>query len=44
MIAMGIVIIGLTYRSEKKVMFLAGDAIAVLFVCILANVLLFLAH
>lgn len=44
MIAMGIVIIGLTYRSEKKMLFLAGDAIAVLFVCILANVLLFLAH
>lgn len=44
MIAMGIVVIGLTYRSEKKFLFLAGDAIAVLFVCVLANVLLFVAH
>lgn len=44
MIAMGIVVIGLTYRSEKKFFFLAGDAIAIFFVCLLANVLLFVAH
>lgn len=43
-IAMAIVVVGLTYRSEKKVLFLAGDAVAILFVCIMANVLLFIAH
>jgi cation:H+ antiporter len=41
MITMGIVVIGLTYRSEKKLLFLAGDAIAILLVYILANTLLF---
>lgn len=44
MIATGIVVIGLTYRSEKKFFFLAGDAIAILLVYIMANVLLFAAH
>jgi len=44
MIATGIVIIGLTYRSEKKLWLLAGDAIALLLVYVLANVLLFYAR
>lgn len=44
MIAMGIVVIGLTYRSEKKLLFLAGDAFAILIVCLLANALLFVAR
>ena len=44
MITMGIVVIGLTYRSEKKFLFLAGDAAAVVFVVVLANILLFIAH
>ncbi len=44
MISMGIVVIGLTYRSEKKLLFLAGDAIAIAVVYIMANVLLFIAH
>jgi cation:H+ antiporter len=44
MIATGIVIIGLTYRAEKKLWLLAGDAIAILLVYVLANVLLFCTH
>lgn len=44
MISMGIVVIGLTYRSEKKLLFLAGDAVAVLSVYVLANILLFIAQ
>ncbi len=44
MIAMGIVVIGLTYRAEKKFLFLAGDAIAIALVYIGANCLLFAAH
>lgn len=44
MITMGIVVIGLTYRSEKKILFLAGDAVAILFVYVMANILLFVAH
>lgn len=44
MISTGIVIIGLSYRSERKFWFLAGDAAAILVVCVVANVLLFLAH
>ncbi len=44
MIAMGITVIGLTYRSEKKFLFLAGDAVAIFFVCLMANILLFAAH
>ncbi|MBX9688120.1 MAG: hypothetical protein K2X27_15540 [Candidatus Obscuribacterales bacterium] len=43
-IATGIAIIGLTYRSEKKFLFLAGDAIAIFLVYLLANILLFMAH
>lgn len=44
MMTMAIVVIGLTYRSEKKILFLAGDAIAILLVYLMANVLLFIAH
>lgn len=44
MIAMGIVVIGLTYRSERKYLFMAGDAIAILIVYCMANALLFIAH
>lgn len=44
MIAMAIVVIGLTYRSEKKFLFGAGDAIAIFGVYVMANVLLFVAH
>ncbi|HEY9715280.1 MAG TPA: hypothetical protein V6C72_17545, partial [Chroococcales cyanobacterium] len=44
MISMAIVIIGLTYRAEKKVMFLAGDAVGVMLVYVLANFLLFKLH
>lgn len=44
MIAMGIIVIGLTYRAEKKLLFLAGDAIAILLVYAMANVLLFVAR
>ncbi len=43
-ISMGIVVVGLTYRSEKKFLFIAGDAVALIFVYICANVLLFIAH
>lgn len=43
MIAMGIVVIGLTYRSEKKYLRLAGDAIAISFVYVMSNVFLFVA-
>lgn len=42
-IAMGIAVIGLTYRSEKKFWLLAGDAIAILLVYALASILLFLS-
>jgi cation:H+ antiporter len=44
MISMAIVIIGLTYRSEKKILFLAGDAIGVIVVYVLANIILFMAN
>ena len=44
MITMSITVVGLTYRSGKKYWFLGGDAIAILLVVILANVLLFIAH
>jgi cation:H+ antiporter len=44
MISMAIVIVGLTYRPEKKMLFMAADAIAVLFLCLLANVFLFVMH
>lgn len=43
-VCMGIVIIGLTYRSEKKLLFLAGDALAIFLVYLLANVLIFSMH
>lgn len=41
-ICTAIVVIGLTYRSEKKFVFLAGDAAAILLVYVLANVLAYL--
>ena len=44
MISMGIVVIGLTYRAEKKLLLLSGDALALLLVYLLANILLFVAH
>lgn len=44
MISMAIVIVGLTYKSEKKLLFLAGDTVAIILVCLFANVLLFIAH
>ena len=40
-VSMAIVIIALTYRAEKKLLFMAGDAAALICVYILANVLLF---
>ena len=44
MISMGIVVVGLTYRPEKKLWILSGDAIALILVYLLANILLFIAH
>ncbi len=44
MISMGIVVIALTYRSERKIWFLSGDALALILVYLLANILLFVAH
>lgn len=44
MMALAIVVIGLTYRSQKKFLFLAGDAIAISVVYLMANVILFLAR
>lgn len=44
MMALAIVVIGLTYRSQKKFLFLAGDAIAISIVYVIANVILFLAR
>ncbi|PZM82632.1 MAG: sodium:calcium antiporter [Candidatus Melainabacteria bacterium] len=44
MIALSIVVIGLTYRSKKKFLFLAGDAMAIAVVYIIANAILFLAR
>lgn len=43
-ICMGIVVIGLTYRTEKKLLFVAGDAIAIVCVYAFANYLLFNIH
>ncbi len=43
MIALAIVVVGLTYRSEKKFLFLAGDAIAICIVYVIANWILFLS-
>jgi len=44
MICMGIAVIGLTYRSEKKWLFVTGDALAICCVYVFANVLMFVAH
>lgn len=44
MISMAIVIIGLTYRSERKFLFVAGDAAAIFIICLLSNILLFTVH
>jgi len=44
MIAMGIIVIGLTYRAEKKFLVVGGDAVAIFCVCLMANVMLFLIH
>ena len=44
MISMGIVVIALTYRPKKKYVFIAGDAVALILVYIMANVLLFIAR
>lgn len=44
MIALAIVVIGLSYRSQKKFLFLAGDAIAISIIYVIANVILLLAH
>ena len=44
MISMGIVVIALTYRSEKKIWLLSGDALGLILVYVLANVLLFAAR
>jgi cation:H+ antiporter len=43
-ISMAIAIIALTYRAEKKLLFIAGDAVALVAVYVFANVLLFVAH
>lgn len=43
-ISMGIVVVGLTYRAERKLVFMAGDAVALILVYIIANVLLFVAR
>lgn len=44
MIAMAVVVIGLTYRSEKKILYLAGDALAIALIYVMTNVFLFVAH
>ena len=44
MMALAIVVIGLTYKSQKKFLFLAGDAIAICVVYLIANLILFIAH
>lgn len=43
-VSMAIVIIALTYRAEKKPLILAGDAAALIFMYVFANVLLFGAN
>ncbi len=40
-ISTAIVIIGLTYRAEKKLLFMAGDAVALVLIYLFANILLF---
>ncbi|MBA3994600.1 MAG: sodium:proton exchanger [Cyanobacteria bacterium DS2.3.42] len=44
MMALAVVVIGLTFRSEKKFLFLAGDAIAICLVYVIANLILLFAH
>lgn len=44
MISMAIVVIALTYRPAKKIVFIAGDAVALILIYILTNVLLFASH
>jgi cation:H+ antiporter len=44
MMALAVVVIGLTYRSQKKFLYLAGDAIAICIIYVIANAILFLAH
>ena len=39
--SMAVVVIALTYRSEKKLLFVAGDALAILLIYIMTNWLLF---
>lgn len=43
-VSMSIVVVALTYRSEKKVLFLAGDALGLILVYVFANCLLLSAH
>ncbi|HEY9681193.1 MAG TPA: hypothetical protein V6C86_06410 [Oculatellaceae cyanobacterium] len=43
-ISMGIVVIALTYRSERKFWFIAGDAVTLVLVYLFANYLLFTAR
>lgn len=41
--ALAVVVVGLTFRSHKKFLFLAGDAIAICFIYAFANLILFFA-
>lgn len=43
-IALASVVIGLTYRSEKKFLYLAGDGIAICIIYVLATAVLYLAN
>lgn len=43
-IALAATVIGLTYRAEKKLLFLAGDAAAICITYLIANAILLLAH
>jgi len=43
-IALAVVVVGLTYRSEKKFLFLAGDAIAICIIYVIANCILLVTH
>lgn len=42
-VSTSIAVLGLTFRSERKFFLLAGDALAILIVSILSNILLFIA-
>jgi cation:H+ antiporter len=44
MISMAIVVVALTYRAKKKLVFIAGDAVALILVYVFANFLLFTNH